>query len=148
MNNIPNYISIFTCFMILLPLMLFISIGYAKKKQIKKHIISQCLILVIALGFILYFEVMVRLDGGFLKYINDEKIPFIFVIVFMIIHILLAIAAIAGWLFLFIKSIKEYKARDFITFSFNHKRIGYSIFIVLTISVFMGFCIYLGLLLL
>jgi putative membrane protein len=105
--------------MVFLPAMLYISINFARKKEIKKHIISQSLILAISLVFILYFELMVR--------------------------IVIAIVAVGGWLFLFIKSLKEYKQKDFKTFSFNHKKIGQAIFIALSVSVLMGTIIYLAL---
>ncbi len=145
MNSIPNYMTIFTAYTIFLPIMLYISINFARKKQIKKHIISQSLILAVSLAFILYFEIMVRLDGGFLKYLNIDTIPFALIIIYMAIHTLIAIAAVGGWLFLFIKSVKEYKKEGFETFSFNHKRIGQAIFIALSISVVMGVIIYLAL---
>ncbi len=137
--------TIFTTYMIFLPMMLYISINFARKKQIKKHIISQSLILAVSLAFILYFETMVRIDGGFLKYLNIENIPFSLIIIYMAIHTLIAIAAVGGWLFLFIKSAKEYKKEGFETFSFEHKKIGQGIFIALSISVMMGVIIYLAL---
>jgi putative membrane protein len=131
--------------MVFLPAMLYISINFARKKEIKKHIISQSLILAISLVFILYFELMVRIDGGFIKYINNDTLPFGIIVIYMIIHILIAIVAVGGWLFLFIKSLKEYKQKDFKTFSFNHKKIGQAIFIALSVSVLMGTIIYLAL---
>jgi len=145
MDNIPSYMTIFTAFIIFLPVMLYISINFAKKKQIKKHIISQTITLVVALAFILYFEVMVRIDGGFLQYVNNTTIPFSFIIIYMAIHTSLAIAAVGGWLFLYIKSRSEYKKKGFKSFSFLHKKIGYALFIALSISVAMGVGIYLAL---
>jgi putative membrane protein len=88
---------------------------------------------------------MVRIDGGFIKYINNDTLPFGIIVIYMIIHILIAIVAVGGWLFLFIKSLKEYKQKDFKTFSFNHKKIGQAIFIALSVSVLMGTIIYLAL---
>lgn len=143
MIEIPNYMTIFTLYVLFLPFLLLYSISFARKKQIKKHIISQSLILVASLIFIVYFEIMVRLDGGFIKYADNSSLPFAFILIFLIVHILIAIAATAGWLYLFIKSAKEYKNKGFKTFSFNHKRIGRSVFMAITISSFMGICIYL-----
>jgi putative membrane protein len=61
-------------------------------------------------------------------------------LIFLIIHILIAIAAIGGWLFLFISSYKQYKNNTLN--ATQHKKIGKAIFIALSISSIMGVCIY------
>ena len=53
-------------------------------------------------------------------------------------HILIAIAAVGGWLFLFISSYKDYKNNSFD--GKKHKKIGKAIFVALTISSIMGIC--------
>lgn len=69
---------------------------------------------------------MVRLDGGVFKYASESSLPFYFIIIFLILHIFIAIISIAAWIFLFIKSYKEYKKGNFFEFNreFDHKRVG------------------------
>ena len=87
------------------------------------------------------FEIGVRIDGGFLEYSKNSNISYDFLLTFLIIHILIAIFAVGGWLYLFISTYKAYKNNSLDTK--KHKKIGKAIFIALTISSIMGIFIYL-----
>ena len=90
------------------------------------------------------FEIGLRVSGGFLEYSKDTNISYTFMLVFLIIHIIIAIASISGCLYLFITSYVTYKKYKFKTIqSSKHKKIGKAIFFSLTISSIMGVCIYL-----
>ncbi len=135
------YLDFATVYFAILPFLLAWSIFFAVKKEYKKHFVSQALILGITLIIVVIFEIGIRISGGFLEYSKASNVSYDFMLVFLTIHILIAIAAIAGWLFLFISSIKQYKNN---TFDANkHKKIGKAIFIALTISSIMGIFIYL-----
>lgn len=137
----PFYLDITTVYFATLPFLLAISIYFAIKKEFEKHFFSQAIILGITLVIVVIFEICIRISGGFLEYSKYSNISFDFMLVFLTIHILIAIAAVGGWLFLFISSYKDYKNN-----SFNgkkHKKIGKAIFLALTISSIMGVFIYL-----
>ena len=137
----PFYLDITTVYFATLPFLLAISIYFAIKKEFEKHFFSQAIILGITLVIVVIFEICIRVSGCFLEYSKYSNISFDFMLVFLTIHILIAIAAVGGWLFLFISSYKDYKNN-----SFNggkHKKIGKAIFLALTISSIMGVFIYL-----
>lgn len=137
----PLYLDITTVYFALLPFLLAFSIYFAIKKEFEKHFISQAIILGTTLTIVVIFEIGIRISGDFLEYSKYSNISFDFMLVFLTIHILIAIAAVGGWLFLFISSYKDYKNN-----SFNgkkHKKIGKAIFTALTISSIMGVFIYL-----
>ena len=139
-TSAPFYLDLATVYFAILPFFLAISIFFAIKKHYKKHFISQAIILGVTLVVVVIFEIGVRIDGGFLEYSKNSNISYDFLLTFLIIHILIAIAAISGWLFLFISSYKQYKTNTLnVTF---HKKIGKAIFIALSISSIMGVCIY------
>ena len=137
----PFYLDLTTVYFAVLPFLLAFSIYFAIKKEYGKHFISQAIILGITLIIVVIFEICIRISGGFLEYSKYSNVSFDFMLIFLTIHILIAIAAVGGWLFLFISSYKDYKNN-----SFNgkkHKKIGKAIFTALTISSIMGVFIYL-----
>ena len=139
-TSAPFYLDLATIYFAILPFLLAFSIYFAVKKEYKKHFISQAIILGITLSIVVIFEIGVRISGGFLEYSKYSNVSFDFMLVFLTIHILIAIAAIGGWLFLFISSYKDYKNNSFD--GKKHRKIGKAIFVALTISSIMGICIY------
>lgn len=140
-TDAPFYLDLATVYFAILPFLLAFSIFFAIKKQYKKHFISQALILGVTLFIVVIFEIGIRISGGFIEYSKYSNVSYDFMLVFLIIHILIAIAAVAGWLFLFISSYKQYK-----TNTLNatlHKKIGKAIFASLTITSIMGIFMYL-----
>lgn len=137
------FMDIVTIYFALLPFLLAYSIFYAVKKQYKKHFISQAIILAVTLVLVLVFEIGVRLSGGFLEYAKSSSISYDFLVLFLIVHIIVAILAVAGWLYLFISSYKEYKTNGFKNFSnTKHKKIAKPIFASITLTSIMGVSIY------
>ena len=140
-TSAPFYLDFATVYFAILPFLLAFSIYLATKKEYKKHFISQAIILGVTLVVVVIFEIGVRIDGGFLEYSKNSNISYDFLLTFLIIHILIAIFAVGGWLYLFISTYKAYKNNSLDTK--KHKKIGKAIFIALTISSIMGIFIYL-----
>ncbi len=140
-TSAPFYLDFATVYFALLPFLLAFSIYLATKKEYKKHFISQAIILGVTLVVVVIFEIGVRINGGFLEYSKNSNISYDFLLTFLIIHILIAIFAVGGWLYLFISTYKAYKNNSLDTK--KHKKIGKAIFIALTISSIMGIFIYL-----
>ena len=140
-TSAPFYLDFATVYFAILPFLLAFSIYLATKKEYKKHFISQAIILGVTLVVVVIFEIGVRINGGFLEYSKNSNISYDFLLTFLIIHILIAIFAVGGWLYLFISTYKAYKNNSLDTK--KHKKIGKAIFIALTISSIMGIFIYL-----
>jgi putative membrane protein len=140
-TNAPFYMDIATVYFAILPFLLAFSIFYAVKKQYKKHFISQAIILCLTLYIVVLFEIGLRISGGFMEYSKYSNISFDFMLVFLVIHIFIAIAAMGGWIFLFISSYKQYKRNELD--GKKHKKIGKAIFASLTITSIMGIFMYL-----
>ena len=142
-NNAPTYMTVFTIYIFFLPFFFFFSILLAKRKKIKLHFISQTFLLGLTLVFVLYFEIMIRIYGGFLDFAKDSFVPYGFLVSFLIFHIIIASSSLGGWIYLYISSLKAINKKS--TGSFNkkkHKKIGIAIFITLTISSITGLFIY------
>ena len=140
-TSAPLYMDIATIYFAILPFLLAFSIFYAVKKEYKKHFISQAIILSFTLYIVILFEIGLRISGGFMEYSKYSNVSFDFMLIFLVIHIFIAIAAIAGWIFLFISSFKQYKRNELN--GMKHKKIGQGIFAALTLTSIMGTCMYL-----
>jgi putative membrane protein len=137
------FMDIATIYFVILPFLLIYSINFARKKEYKKHFLSQSLTLALTLGVVLIFEIGVRLTGGFFEYVKNSSVSYDFLLVFLIVHIIIAIFAVGGWLYLYISAYKEYRNNGFINFKgSNHRKIGKAIFLALSITAFMGLAIY------
>lgn len=113
-------------------------------KKYKLHFQTQTILLATSLLIILYFEVSARVFGGFLNYADNSSLPFEFLLVYLIIHIIIATASLGGWLYLYISSFKAYRNNNFEAIkNTNHKKIGKAIFASMTLSSYMGVLLYL-----
>lgn len=137
------FMDVVTIFFVLLPFLLAYSIKLAINKKYKLHFISQTIILAIGLVMVLVFEIGVRLTGGFIEYAKHSSLSYDFLLIFLIVHIVIAIFTVAGWLYLYISSYKLYKKSGFKEFSNSkHKKIGKAIFASMTLTSVMGVSIY------
>lgn len=143
-TSAPFYIDFVTIYFTIFPLLMAFTIFLAIKKKYKEHFISQAILLVITIIIIIIFEIGLRISGGFLEYAKTSGVSYDFMLVFLIIHIIIAIIALMTWIYLFISSVVAYKRDSLSTIiNSNHKQLGKLVFLGMTISSFMGVCIYL-----
>ena len=135
----PFYMTIITIYFLLLPFFLAASIYQAIIKNIERHLISQITIFLVTIFVIIYFETMVRISGGFEYYVQYTEVSYNFLVVFLIIHITVAICAVIAWAYLIFISIRAYRT-DFN--SQAHKKLGKIVFASLTTTSIMGGCLY------
>ena len=138
------FMDVVTLYFALLPFLLALSIRFAIKKQYDLHFKSQFILLALTLFIVVVFEIGVRISGGFLEYAQHSSMNYTFLFVFLIVHIVIAIAAVAGWIYLIISSYKDFKGYiKGSPFMPKHKLIARSIFGALTLTSLMGVLIYL-----
>lgn len=142
-TNALLYMDIVTIYFAIYPILLYISIIFAIKKEYQKHFISQSVILFTTILMILVFEIGVRVTGGFSLFVKQSSISYDFLLIFLIVHIVIAISSLSGWLYQFIISYRAYKKNNMSLFQSNkHKRIGRYIFLALCLNSMMGVSIY------
>jgi putative membrane protein len=105
----PMYLDLVAVFFMLLPLLLFVSVRFAVKGEIKKHLNSQLAVFVMTLVMIVVFEVGMRMAGGFGEYMKESSISYNYFITFLIVHIIVALATVNLWSYQIISSVKAYK---------------------------------------
>ena len=135
----PLYMTIITVYFLLLPFFMVGSIYQAIQKKIERHLISQVVIFLVTIFVIIYFETMLRISGGFEYYVQYSDISYNFLVVFLVVHIAIAIASVIAWAYLIYTSLRAYKNG---LNSRVHKKLGKRVFFGLSITCIMGACIY------
>lgn len=141
--NAPMYMTVFSIYIFFLPFFFLFSILLAKKKKIKLHFISQTFLLGLTLIFVLYFEIMIRIYGGFSEFAKESLLEYDFLIMFLIFHIIISSCSLGGWIYLYISSIKAFNKKNPESFNkMKHKKIGIAIFFALIVSSITGLFMY------
>ncbi|HIC44454.1 MAG TPA: DUF420 domain-containing protein [Sulfurimonas sp.] len=139
----PMYLDIVGIFFGLLPFLMFFSIRYAVKGDIKKHLVSQATIFVLTLIFVVIFETGMRMAGGFRTYIENSPVNYTFFIAFLIVHVLVAIATFNLWSYQLITSVKAYRKGELrVGTGQRHKKIAKILIIGIFITIAQGVGIY------
>jgi putative membrane protein len=143
-TSAPFYIDFVTVYFTIFPLLMAFTIFLAIKKRYKEHFISQAILLTITIVITIIFEIGLRISGGFLEYAKESDVSFNFMLTFLSIHIVIAVLALIGWVYLFISSLTNYRQNKLeVIKNSNHKKLGKLIFFSLTLSSLMGVFIYL-----
>lgn len=138
-TSAPLYLDITTLYFISIPFLLLYSISYAKNKEYKKHYLSQFIILFVTFIVIVFFEVGIRITGGFAEYARISSINYKFLLVFLIIHIIIALCTLIFWFYFIFTSYFNYKKSIKMK---NHKKHAIYLFLSICITSFMGLCLY------
>lgn len=142
-SRAPLYMDVVAVIFFILPLLLFVSIRYAVKKEIKKHFISQVCIFIMMLLSVIVFEVGMRVAGGFNSYLDASLVNKTFFTTFLIIHIITAIIVINTWSYQLITAIKAYRHGKLTgEVASSHRRIGKIVTIGILIVLFQAAAIY------
>lgn len=135
------YMDIVTVYFAVLPFLLMFAIYQAIRKNYSLHVKSHIAILSLTLIMVILFESGVRLSGGFVQYAPTSKLPYDFLVLFLSVHIFIAILAVGGWMYLVISSYNMY-SKQLTMDSAKHKKMGKWIFAAITVTSIMGTSIY------
>lgn len=143
-TNALLYMDVVTLYFAALPFLLAASIFLAVRGRYDLHIRSQIAILSVTIVMVLLFETGVRMTGGFADYAPQSFVPYDFLLVFLVVHIFIALMAVGGWIYLILSSYRAYLDG---TLTGNirhvrHGRMGRWIFAALTLTSIMGCSIY------
>jgi putative membrane protein len=134
------YMDIVTLYFAILPFLLLFSIYFAVKKEIKKHYTSQIIIYIMTIIMVLLFEIGVRFDGGYVKFLELSNVNETFMNIYLVVHIIIALLSVIAWSILLMSSYKSFKAHSLE--NKKHKKRAKIITLGLIITSFMGVNIY------
>ena len=140
-TNALMYMDIITIYFGLLPVLMGIAIYMAIKKRYKLHYKMQLSIFALTLIVVAIFEVGVRISGGFSAFMEHSNANYSYMLIFLVIHVLVAILSVVLYSTLIYSSTQQYIFKKE-PFSINHKKMGQVVFFGMTITSIMGILIY------
>ncbi|MCK9372935.1 MAG: DUF420 domain-containing protein [Sulfuricurvum sp.] len=136
------FMDLVTLYFAILPILLGLSIRQAVIGKIALHYRSQMAILGLTIIMVIIFELGVRISGGFVEYVKISPISYDFLLLFLAVHIFIALMSVGGWIYLIITSYRTYKQLGRSGMD-KHRRLGKWIFAAMTLTSIMGCSIYL-----
>jgi putative membrane protein len=137
------YMDVVTIFFAFLPFLVAYSISFAIRGEIKKHNLSQIAIFIATVLIVVVFEVGVRFSGGFVEFAKESSVDFTFLTIFLIIHIIIALATVILWVIQLYSSMHHFKNEGLQSPYFQrHKRVAKWLFGGIITTSVMGCCIY------
>ncbi|MBA3027110.1 MAG: DUF420 domain-containing protein [Sulfurimonas sp.] len=140
-TSAPFYMDLVTLYFAILPLLMGSAIFVAVKKRYELHYKMQLSIFVLTLLVVGVFEVGVRISGGFSAFMEQSNANTTFMIIFLLIHILIALATVVLYSILIYSAIKQFRLKSAPIVK-SHKKLGMIVFFGMSITSFMGVMIY------
>ena len=104
----PFFMDMVTLIVACLPLLVYVAILFAKKKMFKVHAFLQNFIFIFSVVVIAYFELGVRVGGGFQAFIIDSGVSHTYASVVLGVHILIATVTFFYWIWLIMRGNVEF----------------------------------------
>jgi putative membrane protein len=104
----PFFMDVVTLIVAILPLLIYSVILLARKKYFRAHIICQNIIFAISIIVIAYFEIGVRVGGGFNEFMTETTVSYTYALIVLIVHIIIATLTLINWTVTIIKGNYNY----------------------------------------
>ena len=132
----PFFMDLVTLIVAFLPFLMMTVIGLAVKKKYKAHSIFQLVLFVVSIIVFSYFEMGVRVGGGFKAFIEGSSVSHNYAFIVLIIHIIIATLTLFIWTFTLLRA-KTHLNNN------THKRNGKFTFVGVVLTSLSGIWVYL-----
>ena len=132
----PFFMDFVTLIVAFLPLLLTGSIALARAKKYKLHAYSQIFIFAFSVIVLIYFEMGVRVGGGFKSFMQGSTVSHNYAFIVLMIHIVIAVISLIIW-FITLLGVKK-----FLTLGI-HKKLGKISFIGIVLTALSSMWVYL-----
>ena len=132
-TSAPLYMDIITLYFGLLPLLMGYAIYMAIKKRYELHKKMQFVIYTLTLLVVVFFEIGVRISGGFAYFMQGSNAGEAFLFTFLLFHIFVAFISVVAYSLLIYKVITRHQ---------SHKKFGQIVYLGMTITSITGVMIY------
>ncbi len=139
----PLFMDILTLYFALVPFLVGSSIYFAVKRKLLWHIYSQNVIFMMTLVMVVFFEIGVRVDGGFNAYMQESSFSYEAVLVYLLIHILFAVVTMIAWGITIYSSYKAFRTEGIHTSYFKkHRKRARWVFLAIVLNSILGVSMY------
>jgi len=140
----PFFMDFVTLIVVFLPLIVYMSILFARKGRYILHAITQNAIFITAIIILSYFELGVRVGGGFDAFIQDSGVSHTYASIILVLHIIIATVMLFYWVRTVLNANIQFK-KGLIPGpqSRSHKLLAAKTFISIIFTSFSGIWVYL-----
>ena len=132
----PFFMDLVTIIVAFLPLLVAGAIYLAKIKKYKLHAFAQIFIFAFSVIVIFYFELGVRVGGGFNSFMDGSTVAYSYAFFVLMLHIVIAVITLIIWFMTLIKA-KKYLALGI------HKKLGKITFLGIVLTALSSMWVYL-----
>jgi len=132
----PFFMDFVTLIVAFLPFLMMGAIYFAKAKKYKIHQVAQTVLFVVSVIVVTYFEMGVRVGGGFDSFIEGSEVSHNYALMVLVIHIIIAILTLFIWVLALTRA-KKYLREQ------KHKKIGQMTFSGVVLTSLSGIWVYL-----
>jgi len=139
----PFFMDIVTIIVALLPLLIYGAILFARKGFPKLHMLAQNIIFAVSLVVIAYFEVGVRVGGGFDVFVSGTAVSPTLAFWVLIVHILIALVTLYYWILTIIGANMQYAKKELPgRYSVGHRILAIKATLGIIFTSFSGILVY------
>ena len=139
----PFFMDMVTIYFALLPFLVAFSIYMAITKRYSLHFRLQMSIFVLSMVMVVIFEIGVRVDGGFNAYMQGSSLSYTGVLVYLVLHILIALFTVVAWGITIYSSYKAFREEGpDAAYFVEHKKRARWVFLAIVITSIMGTSMY------
>jgi putative membrane protein len=131
----PIFMDVVTLIVALLPFLVAGAIYFAKNQKYKLHAISQVIIFAFSTIVVVYFEIGVRMVGGFESFMQESGVSYNYAFIVLVFHIVISVITLILWaktIFTAKKQVKQNK----------HKSSGMMTFVGIVMTSLTGIWVY------
>lgn len=140
----PFFMDVVTLIVAILPLLIFGAILLVRKGLPKLHMLAQNIIFLVSLVVIAYFEIGVRVGGGFDVFVSDSSVSHNYVLWVLIVHIIIAILTLYFWTLTIISANMKYFKKELPgKYSVGHKVVAIKATLGIILTSLSGIWVYL-----
>ena len=132
----PFFMDFVTLIVALLPLLMASIITLAVKKKYKAHAFAQIALFIISVIVFTYFEMGVRVGGGFESFMEDSSVSHSYAVVVLVLHIIISTLTLFTWGYTLLRA-KTHLKND------THKKNGRYTFVGVVLTSLSGIWVYL-----
>jgi len=132
----PFFMDFVTLIVAFLPFLMMGAIYFAKIKKYKAHQIAQYILFIVSVIVVTYFEMGVRIGGGFDAFMLESSVGHNYALIVLIVHIIIAVSTLYIWVLSLTRAKKYLKEQ-------KHVKMGQMTFVGIVLTSLTGIWVYL-----
>jgi len=139
----PFFMDFVMIMVALLPLLVFVAISFAKKRNYHLHAVTHQVLFIVAVIVVGYFEYGVRAGGGYEGFVKGSSVSHDYAFYVLIFHIAVSVIGFGIWVSTIISARRDSKNKTLPgSYSAAHKKAGKRAFIWIILTALTGVWVY------